>query len=154
MAGGYVVQRSTTIAASREDLFDRVARFSRWPEWSPWEELDPDMDKTYTGTDGEVGSGYAWSGNRKAGQGAMEMTKIVAPSRMEADLEFLKPFKSKNTMSFDLADGGDSGTTVTWTMNATHNLMTRVMSLFGLMDKMIGKDFEKGLAALKTQAET
>jgi hypothetical protein len=152
MADTYQVTRSTTIAAPAADVFDRISKFSRWQEWSPWEDLDPDMTKTFSGNDGEVGSGYRWSGNRKAGAGSMAMTSISAPSRIEADLEFLKPFKSQNTLSFDLAES-DGSTIVTWTMDATHNLMTRVMNVFGLMDRMIGKDFEKGLASLKAQAE-
>ena len=102
--------------------------------------------------EGRGTSGYRSSGNRKAGSGSMEMTAIDAPSSMGADLSFLKPFKSENKLEFDLAEVGD-GTEVTWTMNATHNLMTRVMSLFGLMDKMIGRDFDKGLAKLKTISE-
>jgi hypothetical protein len=152
MASTYVVERKATINAPRQAVFDRIANFERWPEWSPWEELDPDMEKTYTGTAGEVGSGYSWTGNRKAGAGSMKMTAIDAPSSMGADLSFLKPFKSENTLVFDLAEVGE-GTEVTWTMHATHSLVTRVMSMFGLMDKMIGKDFDKGLAKLKTLSE-
>lgn len=152
MASTYVVERKATINAPRQVVFDRIANFERWPEWSPWEELDPDMEKTYTGTAGQVGSGYSWSGNRKAGAGSMKLTGVDAPSRVEADLVFLKPFKSENTLLFDLAEVGD-GTEVTWTMNATHSLMTRVMNIFGMMDKMIGKDFEKGLATLKARSE-
>lgn len=94
MANTYQVTRSTTIAAPAADVFDRISKFSRWQEWSPWEDLDPDMTKTFSGNDGEVGSGYRWTGNRKAGAGSMAMTSVSAPTRVEADLQFLKPFKS------------------------------------------------------------
>ncbi len=152
MASTYTVTRSETMRASPEAIFDYVANFRNWPAWSPWEELDPEMEKTYTGDDGTVGSGYSWSGNRKAGAGSMKLTDIQAPTQMTSDLEFLKPFKSSNTMGFTLSPSGDN-TTVTWTMNATHSLMTRVMGFFGLMDRMIGKDFDKGLTKLKGLVE-
>jgi len=153
MSSTYTVERSATINASAADIFDRISRFTRWEEWSPWEDLDPDMKKTYTGTDGEVGSHYAWNGNRRAGAGSMTLTKADAPNGIASDLTFTRPFKSTSTMEISLAPQGDS-TNVHWTMTSPHNLITRVMNLFGMMDKQIGKDFEKGLAALKAQAES
>ena len=152
MASTYTVERSTTINASPEVVFDRISKFSRWPEWSPWEELDPDMTKTYTGTDGEVGSHYAWNGNRRAGAGSMTVTSLDAPRSMTSDLNFTRPFKSDSTMGLTLTPEGQS-TRVEWTMTSPHNLLTRVMNVFGLMDKQIGKDFEKGLAKLKQLSE-
>ena len=152
MASTYTVTRSATIAATPEEIFPHVANFRNWPAWSPWEELDPDMSKTYTGDDGTVGSGYSWTGNRKAGAGSMKLTDLQPPLSMTSDLEFLKPFKSSNTMGFVLSPSGGT-TKVTWTMDATHSLMTRIMGAFGLMDKMIGKDFDKGLAKLKSLVE-
>ncbi len=153
MSATYTVQRSATINAPRQAIFDRIAHFTRWPEWSPWEELDPDMEQNYTGVaDGQVGSEYSWKGNRKAGEGSMKITSLRAPSEIKADLHFLKPFKSESKLDWDLQPAGD-GTAVTWTMVANHNLMTRVMNVFGLMDKMLGKDFDKGLNKLKSLSE-
>jgi len=153
MASTYTIERSATIAAAPKAIFEKVSVFRTWPEWSPWQDLDPDMQTTYVGEDGQVGSGYSWTGNRKAGAGSMKMTSVDAPSRMGADLVFDKPFKSSNTMSFELAPDGDA-TAVTWTMIAPHNVMTRVMSALGMMERMVGKDFEKGLAKLKTICES
>jgi hypothetical protein len=152
MASTYTVERTTKINASPEVIFDRISNFRRWPDWSPWEELDPDMTKTYTGADGEVGSHYAWNGNRRAGAGSMTITGLDGPRSMTSDLNFTRPFKSASTMGLALTPQGQS-TVVDWTMTAPHNLITRVMNVFGLMDKQIGKDFEKGLAKLKSLSE-
>ncbi len=153
MASTYTIQRSKRIGATPETVFDKVAVFRHWPEWSPWQDLDPEMKTTYVGEDGRVDSGYSWTGNRKAGAGSMKMTSVDGPNRMGADLVFEKPFKSSNTMSFELVPDGDA-TTVTWTMVAPHNLMTRVMSAVGMMERMVGKDFEKGLEKLETICES
>lgn len=153
MGATYTVQRSATINAPRQAIFDRIAHFKRWPEWSPWEDLDPNMKQNYTGApDGQVGSEYSWKGNRKAGEGSMKITSVDAPNKIHADLHFLKPFKSESKLDWDLKPAGD-GTSVTWTMVANHNLMTRVMNAFGLMEKMVGKDFDKGLNKLKSLSE-
>jgi hypothetical protein len=141
-----------TINAPPQVVYDRISNFRRWPEWSPWEELDPNMRRTYEGNDGAVGSGYAWQGNRKAGAGAMTITALDAPKSASIDLSFLKPFKSQGVLAFDLAaDGG--GTKVTWTMTGVHTVMMRIMGIFVSMDKLVGKDFEKGLAKLKAVSE-
>ncbi|TWG97346.1 polyketide cyclase/dehydrase/lipid transport protein [Nocardioides sp. J9] len=138
----------TTIQASPETVHALVDDFHQWVKWSPWEGLDPDLQRTY---DGEgVGATYAWSGNKKAGQGRMTFTSIT-PAQVVVALEFLKPFRAENTVTFDLTPV-DGGTRVAWTMSGERNA---VMSAMGRLffDKAIGKDFEKGLAALKRAAE-
>lgn len=153
MAATYTVQRATTIKAPPQAIFDRIVHFKQWPEWSPWEDLDPDMDQHYGGApDGEVGSSYSWSGNRKAGEGSMVITDVESPTAIKADLQFLKPFKSESELAWTLEQVGDA-TNVTWTMVAEHRVMSRVMNVFGLMEKMVGRDFEKGLRSLKTLVE-
>ena len=153
MASTYTIERSMRIAAEPAVIYEKVAVFRNWPEWSPWQDLDPDMQTTYVGEDGQIGSGYSWTGNRKAGAGSMTMTSVDEPNRMGSDLVFEKPFKSANTMSFQLDPDGE-GTNVTWTMIAPHSLMTRVMSAVGMMERMVGKDFEKGLDKLKSICES
>jgi uncharacterized protein YndB with AHSA1/START domain len=152
MAGTYTVERSTVVQAPPERVYELVQDFHQWPGWSPWEELDPDLQRTYGGPAAGVGSSYAWSGNRKAGAGRMEITRADPPRRVEIALRFDKPFKSSNKTSFALADEG-AGTKVVWTMVGPMTWMLRVMGLFTSMDKMVGKDFEKGLARLKSAAE-
>jgi uncharacterized protein YndB with AHSA1/START domain len=152
MAGTYTVERSTVVQALPERVYELVQDFHQWPAWSPWEDLDPDMQRTYGGPPSGVGSSYAWSGNRKAGSGRMEITRADPPRRVEIALRFDKPFKSSNATSFALTPGG-GGTEVTWTMVGPLTWMLRLMGLFTSMDKMVGKDFDKGLARLKTAAE-
>ncbi len=146
----FSLSRSTTVAASPEAVHGKLDDFRRWPEWSPWEGLDPELQRTYTGPASGVGSAYHWKGNSKAGEGIMEITEST-PARVAVDLEFRKPFKATNVTTFDLVPTG-SGTDVTWTMTGRRN---PVMSLMGRLyfDKLIGKDFEKGLARLKVAAE-
>ena len=147
----YTVQRSTTVQAPPRRLFEQVEDFHRWPAWSPWEGLDPAMQRTYGGPAKGAGSTYAWSGNRKAGQGRMEITRS-SPEDVEVALDFLKPFKSSSVTTFTFAPEGD-GTRVTWTMAGPRTLAVKVMGIFTSMDKLVGKDFEKGLARLKAVAE-
>lgn len=152
MTDTYSVERSATIKAPAASIYEQIVDFHRWTAWSPWEGLDPDLERTYSGPDRGLGATYVWSGNRKAGEGRMEITKAVEPSRVEVALNFVKPFKSSSTTTFDLKPEGDA-TRVTWTMIGPKTLAARVMGLFKSMDKMIGPDFEKGLGQLKAVAE-
>ena len=152
MADTYVVERSLRIDAAPQVLFDMTSNFRNWEEWSPWEELDPNMEKRFHGDDGSVGSGYSWKGNRKAGQGRMTISELQSPNRVAIDLRFEKPFKSQSVNTFELTPE-DGGTNVTWTMTGSHNWMSKIMGVFMPMDKLVGKDFEKGLAKLKAVAE-
>ena len=148
----YTVARSLSIDAPSEHIFSKVIDFREWGDWSPWEDLDPDMKKVYSGAESGVGSRYAWSGNRKVGEGNMEITDASEPSSITVALEFLKPFKASNTTVFSMRPEG-AGTHVTWAMTGRKTLMTRVMGVFKSMDAMIGPDFEKGLSRLKAAAE-
>jgi hypothetical protein len=118
----------------------------------PWEDLDPDLRRTYGGPESGVGAWYEWDGNRKAGKGRMEITD-VDESTVTIDLRFLRPFKSQSTTAFRLEPDGD-GTLVTWTMTGPNTFMMKVMGIFTSMEKMIGPDFEKGLDRLKREVET
>ncbi len=152
MSDTYTVQRSLTIAASPNEVFRHIVDFRKWDAWSPWDEMDPGMEKTFSGPEGGVGSKYAWSGNRKVGRGTMEIIGTAENSSVEIALEFLKPFKASNDTAFTLRPSGD-GTDVTWSMSGRKTLMTRVMGLFKSMDAMVGPDFERGLQRLKVAAE-
>ena len=153
MAGDkYTVERSATMDAPPERVYAEVADFHNWTKWSPWEGLDPQMERSYSGPESGVGAVYAWSGNRKAGQGRMEIADAAAPSRVHIDLSFEKPWKSRNDTVFTI-EPLPTGSRVTWTMTGEKTLMTKVLGLFTSMDKMIGPDFEKGLAQLKAVAE-
>ena len=149
----YEVTREATIPAPRQAVFNLIVDFHRWSEWSPWEGIDPALQRTFSGAESGVGAVYEWSGNRKAGRGRMEITAAQAPSRVEIALQFLKPFKSKSITSFDVVET-EGGTHVTWRTIGAKTLMTRFMGVFVSMDKLIGPDFEKGLAQLSEAAQT
>jgi hypothetical protein len=148
----YRVERSTTIAAPAADVFARINDFHRWIDWSPWEGIDPNMQRRYEGVDAGLGAIYEWEGSRKVGKGRMEIVDADEPSTVGIALDFVKPFKSSNQCRFDLVPEG-AGTRVTWTMIGPKTFMTKVMGIFTSMDKLVGKDFEKGLAQLKATAE-
>jgi uncharacterized protein YndB with AHSA1/START domain len=146
------VERSATIAAPATEVFARLNDFHQWSDWSPWDKLDLQMKKDYSGSAAGVGASYHWAGNDKVGEGRMTITQSQPPSNLTMTIEFLKPFKANNTVNFTLAADGP-GTRVTWAMDGHENFMGKAMGLFMSADKMIGPDFERGLANLRTLAE-
>jgi len=146
----YEVVRETEVDAPSAVIHDLIVDFHEWLKWSPWEDVDPDLQRTYSGADRGFGAVYEWSGNRKAGQGRMAITGDE-PLEVTVDITFLKPFKASSVATFELTPAG-SGTKVTWRMVGQKTLATKVMGIFTSMDKMIGPDFEKGLARLKDTA--
>ena len=146
----FSLSRSTRIEAPPAHVHALLDDFREWQKWSPWEGLDPDMGREYTGPDHGVGSRYRWSGNKLAGEGQMEITEST-PATVVVDLQCLKPFKATNVTSFSLVPSG-GGTDVTWTMTGRRSAVMSVMGRL-FFDKAIGGDFEKGLAALKQEAE-
>jgi hypothetical protein len=148
----FQVTRSTTIAAPPAVVFAQVNDFHNWEAWSPWAKLDPACRNTFDGASAGKGAIFAWDGNKKVGAGRMTITDSQSPELIRIHLEFLRPFKATNTTEFAFqAQGGQ--TLITWTMFGKNNLMSKVFGLFVDCDKMVGKDFEKGLASLKSIAE-
>ena len=148
----FVVERRTSIASPAAAVFAELVDFRRWEAWSPWEGIDPSLRRTYSGPDSGVGAAYAWEGNRKVGSGRMEITGVETDAAVDIRIDFLKPFKATNQVRITLTPAGDT-TAVTWTMTGRKTLITKIMGVFMSMDKMIGKDFEKGLAQLKSLVE-
>ena len=147
---GYSVERSITVNAPSHRVHGMVDDFHNWTLWSPWEELDPDLQRTYTGPDKGVGAHYAWSGNRKAGAGSMEITDVATPTALGLRLSFLKPFKAENRIDFDLRPEGDR-TRVTWRLTGAAKGVTKVFARFGMFERWVGRDFDKGLARLRAE---
>jgi hypothetical protein len=145
---GFSSTRTILVDAPPSSILPLLADFRAWVQWSPWEGLDPDLQRTYTGEG--VGSRYAWSGNNKAGQGSMTMTG-TAPDRVDVDLVFEKPFKATNQVVFELEPRGEQ-TEVAWSMTGERNVVFAVMGKL-YFDNAIRKDFDKGLAALKSAVE-
>jgi hypothetical protein len=145
----FELSRSIEVAAPLERVKTFVTDFHEWVKWSPWEDLDADLTRTYSGAERGVGARYGWVG-KKAGAGSMAITGSE-DDRVAIDLDFVKPFKAENKVVFRFEPVGDS-TRVTWTMSGNRNLAFAIMGKL-FFDSMIGKDFEKGLARLKTTAE-
>lgn len=149
----YHVQRTTVIAAPPALSFSLVNDFHQWAPWSPWGKLDPNMKQTYDGPSAGVGASYFWSGNDKVGEGRMTITQSVPPERIVIKLEFIKPWEGNSVTKFTFEPQGQA-TQVSWVMDGTSTFMSKAFSLVMNMDRMIGNDFEKGLAQLKSTAET
>lgn len=147
------VARSVEIDAPPALVHALVDDFREWSRWSPWEDADPAMARTYAGADRGVGASYAWSGDRKAGSGEMRIVDSETPSAVGIDLRFDKPFPSRNRVDFTIeaVEGGRSR--VTWAMTGETSGMARVVGLVVPMDRLVGPDFERGLARLKELAE-
>jgi len=148
----FVVTRSISIKAPAETIFPLIDDFRRWPEWSPYEKLDPGMKRTLSGAESGKGAAYAWEGNSKAGKGRMEITNSVPSSQVALKLDFEKPFRANNTVDFTLSASGE-GTTVTWAMRRARPFVAKLMGPFMNFDTLIGKDFEAGLGNLRRLAE-
>lgn len=146
------VERSTTIKAPPSMIFDAINDFHRWAEWSPWENIDPGLKRTYSGAPSGVGTVYEWTGNSKVGTGRMEITAATAPSKIVVKLDFLKPMEAHNTAEFTIQPEADC-VRVTWAMFGPATFMGKLMTLFISMDRMVGGSFEQGLANLKRVGE-
>lgn len=147
---GFEMTHEATVHAAPAAVHALVNDFRNWTQWSPWEDKDPDLQRTFTGADSGPGSEYAWTGNKEVGTGKMMITAST-PERIEIDLEFIKPFKQSNKTVFAFTPEGD-GIRVSWTMSGSRNLL---MALAGrlFVDKALGKDFDRGLAKLKAAVE-
>ncbi len=149
----FIVERSVTINAPPEKIAPLIDDFHNWDRWSPWARLDPAMKTTYSGAPSGAGSIYEWEGNSKVGKGRMEM-RVVKPLKTSIKLDFLKPFAGHNTADFVLVPEGATATRVTWVMYGPLDFVPgKLMSVFTSMDNLIGDDFQRGLAGLKTAAE-
>ncbi|MES2152290.1 MAG: SRPBCC family protein [Pseudomonadota bacterium] len=148
----FTVKRSIAIKAPAEKILPLISDFHQWGSWSPWEHLDPAMKRTFSGSTNGNGAIYDWSGNDDVGSGRMEVIAVTVPTNVTIKLDFFKPFEANNVTEFTLDTKGDT-TTVNWNMRGPMPFLSKLMCVFVSMDKMIGKDFEKGLANMKTVAE-
>jgi hypothetical protein len=148
----FSVKRVVSIKAPPEKIAAMITDFHQWGSWSPWEHLDPNMKRTYSGAPTGKGAIYEWEGNKDVGKGRMEIIDANAPTKTVIKLDFLQPFESHNTTEFSLTPQGDM-TNVSWDMTGPMPFISKIMSVFISMDSMIGKDFDKGLANMKATAE-
>ncbi len=148
----FSVQRSALIKAPPERVFSYLNDFRQWPAWSPWEHIDPALQRTFTGSPSGQGAAYAWSGNDDVGRGRMEILDSKPPRSLLIKLDFVDPMEAHNQTRFVLTPRPD-GTLVTWTMTGPSTFITKLVGVFVSVDDMVGPDFEKGLAQLKAAAE-
>lgn len=148
----FSVRRTTDIRAPAEAIFALINDFRQWPKWSPWEKLDPNLERTLSGAEAGRSSVYEWQGDKRVGAGRMEIVDSVPHSRIDIKLSFRKPFKAENRTTFMITPV-DGASRVLWEMTGNNNFMFKLMGLVMDMDKMVGADFEKGLAAMKAEAE-
>jgi len=146
------VERTARIDAPAEKIFPLIDDFHRWGAWSPYEKLDPDMQRSFGGSASGKGAAYAWESKGKAGAGRMEITESTPSSKIAIDLDFTRPMEGHNVAEFTLRPQGNA-TQVTWSMHGPSPYVAKLMGIFFNMDQMIGKDFETGLANLKTATE-
>jgi hypothetical protein len=148
----FTYTRSTRINAPPEKIAPLVSDFRRWRAWSPYEDRDPELKRSYSGKESGVGAIYAWEGNKNVGSGRMEILEST-PRNVRIQLDFFAPFKASNVAEFSFTPQG-SATEVVWAMTGRNVFIGKLMSVFMDMDKMIGRDFETGLAAMKVAAES
>ena len=151
--GYYHVERSTTVAAPPAVVFNQVNNLHNWDAWSPWAKLDPAMKVDFSGAQAGAGAIYHWSGNSKVGEGRMLIVESHPDQLVNIKLDFIRPFASTSIVEFTFKPQGNN-TLVTWNMDGQKMFLTKLFSLFTSMDKMIGPDFERGLAQLKAISET
>ena len=146
------VERSIGIKAPPEKIFPLINDFHQMSTWSPWEKIDPALQRTCGGAANGKGAVYEWRGNKDIGEGRMEITESSPPSKVLLNLHFIKPFEATNTVEFALEPKGES-TTVTQAMYGPSPYLSNLMTIFFSMEKMVGGKYEEGLANLKALAE-
>jgi uncharacterized protein YndB with AHSA1/START domain len=145
------VTRSVAIDAPAQAIFDNVNELRKWDAWSPWAKLDPNATSNFDGPSAGVGSSMSWAG-KKVGVGRMTIVESRPNDLVRFKLEFEKPMKAVNTAEFLLSPDAER-TTVSWTMFGRNSFIGKAMGLFMNCDKMVGEQFEKGLATLKAVSE-
>ena len=146
------VERSAIINSPPEKIFPLINSFRLWEAWSPWEKIDPAIQRSYSGADSGKGAVYAWQGNRDIGQGRMEILESTPSSKVVIKIDFTQPMEAHNTIEFRLEGQGGS-TKVTQAMYGPSSFLSKLVGLFISMDKMIGQKFDEGLAGMKSIVE-
>jgi len=149
----YRVSRSATIAAPPAAVFPHVNELKKWDPWSPWMKLDPNAKSTFEGSAAGKGAAMSWAGNNEVGEGKMTITESKPNELVHFHLEFYKPMTGTSEAEFTFKPEGN-GTTITWSMTGKNNFIAKAMCMFMDMDKMVGGQFEKGLASIKSIVES
>lgn len=148
----FCITRSTTINAPADAIFPHVNNLRKWEAWSPWAKMDPNAKITFEGPEAGKGASYTWAGNNQVGSGRMTITESQPPHLIRSNLEFTAPMKAFNITEFTFKPS-DKSTLVTWTMTGKNGFMAKAFGLVVNCDKMVGGQFEKGLAQMKALTE-
>ena len=149
----FKITRAATFNATPDKVFEQVNDFHKWDAWSPWAKIDPAMKTSYSGPASGAGASYAWVGNSDVGEGKMTITESHPSAHIKIDLDFIAPFAAKNVTEFTFKPEGDK-TIATWLMAGNKNFIMKAICMFMDMDKVVGGDFEKGLAQMKPVVES
>lgn len=150
----YRVERSAVINAAPAQVYGQVYDFQKWQAWSPWMEYDPNSKVTFEGPTSGPGAIMRWAGNEKVGRGAMALTEAKPNEALKIRLDFIEPMEGTSDVNFAFAPEGQ-GTKVTWSIDGKQGFFERLIcTIMGIdLEQMIGGDYERGLAKLKTVAE-
>jgi len=146
------IARSVTIAAPAAVVFDQINDFHKWDKWSPWAKMDPDAKNSFEGPASGVGAAFAWDGNSQVGAGKMTVTESRPGELLRIQMEFIKPFAATHTVEFIFKPQG-TDTVLTWSMAGENSFMAKAVTLIMNCDKMVGGQYEKGLAEIKSLSE-
>ena len=147
------VERSAMMSAPPQAVFVQVDDLRKWEAWNPWQKIDPAMKMTYAGPPSGPGASYAWAGNNHVGERRLTITESRPNDLVRIKLEFMKPLAATNTATFTFKPQGNQ-TAVTWSMEGRNNFLAKAINLFMNMDRMVGSQFEKGLADMKKVVES
>jgi hypothetical protein len=147
------IERSATMRAPAPAAFAQVNDFQNWQAWSPWEKVDPALKRQYEGPKAGTGAVYAWQGNKDVGEGRMTIMESRPAELVRIKLEFFKPFAATNTAEFSFKPAGADTTAVTWSMAGQNTFLSKAISLFIDMDRMVGGMFDQGLTQMKAIVE-
>jgi ribosome-associated toxin RatA of RatAB toxin-antitoxin module len=147
------IARSALVDAPPETIYPLINDFHDWERWSPWARLDPDQTTTYDGSPLGAGAIMSWTGNNKVGSGKMKIMESSQNERIRIKIQFIKPMKAINDVQFELKPVGETKTEVVWTMSGRNDFIAKAFHAFMNVDKMVGGQFEQGLANLRAIAE-
>ena len=151
--GQFRISRSAIINAPAHDIYVQVNDLQKWEQWSPWARLDPNATTSYDGSPLGVGQSFSWKGNKQIGVGKMSISESSPDERIRIKLDFTKPMRASNDVQFDFRALNDDQTEVTWAMSGDNEFMGKAMNLVMNMDRMVGGQYEQGLANLKALVE-
>jgi uncharacterized protein YndB with AHSA1/START domain len=151
--GEFRIERAATMAAAPERVFEQVNDLHKWQAWSPWAKLDPNATETHDGAANGTGAIMSWNGNKKVGAGRMTIVDSKPHELVRLKLEFFRPMRATNIAEFTFRPE-NGGTSVHWSMTGVNGFTGKAFCMIVNMDKLIGADFEKGLAGIRAIVES